>query len=78
MTYSIRSERDRMASLNAHERRITALEGRVTEVERCHGDSIYEMKRSLRKHDLRWIRMFEHFNIQDVTEEDVDDVLDKE
>lgn len=67
-----------MPSLQNHERRITTLETRVDEVERSHGDSIYELKRMLRKHDLRWIQLFAHFSIQDVPDEAVDESLDEE
>jgi len=40
--------------------------------------SIYDMKRMITKHDLRWGQIVQHFNIQDVAEHEVDEALDGE
>ena len=64
----------RMTTLKDHERRINSVE----ETQAHHSESIYELKRQLTRHDLRWVRLFEHFNIQDVSEQEVDEVLDGE
>jgi hypothetical protein len=71
----------RMSMLKDHDRRITELEGcfgDVKEVLASHGESIYDMKRKITRADLRWRRLFERFNLEDITEEEVDEVLDAE
>jgi hypothetical protein len=67
-----------MASLQTLELRIAALEARLAEVEGGYGDAIYKTHRRLMKHELRWVKLFEHFNIRDVSEDDVDEALDQE
>ncbi len=64
----------RMTTLKNHERRITSLEETVT----AHRESLYDIKRTLKRHDLRWEKLFDHFNIEDVVEEQVDEALDAE
>ena len=65
----------RMTTLKDHERRITTLEGRVGEIEACHGDTMYKMHRRLAKLELV---LFRHFKIPDVSEEEIDELLDQE
>ncbi|HEV2778088.1 MAG TPA: hypothetical protein VGX25_01680 [Actinophytocola sp.] len=70
-----------MTTLKTLDRRITSLEGdvkEIKEVQASHSESIYKMHRRLTKHDLRWTKLFEHFNIEDVTDAEVDEVLDAE
>lgn len=61
-----------MASLQTLERRIAALEARLAEVEGGYGDPIYKTHRRLMKHELRWVKLFDHFNISDVADEALD------
>ena len=71
----------RMTTLKDHDRRINSLEDCVRETKEIlahHGESIYELKRKITKHDLRWVKLFEHFDIQDVSEQEVDEILDGE
>lgn len=67
-----------MASPAAHERRITALEGRVTEVETNHGDSIYRLRRDTIANRLGMEAVLDHLKLPRVTEDRIDDVLDQE
>lgn len=65
-----------MASLQAIGLHVRALEARVTEVETCHEESIYNLERKITKADLRWVKLMEHFGLADVTDDKVDEVLD--
>lgn len=71
----------RMTTLKDHERRITALEDIARDVKdilTAHGKTFYELKRFKTKTDLRFDKLFKHFNIEDISEEQVDEVLDAE
>lgn len=68
----------RMTALNDHERRITALEGRSQEVENTYGETLYKVHRRLAKLELRWAMLFQRYKIRDVSDEEVDEVLDAE
>jgi hypothetical protein len=35
-----------------------------------------DLERQLIKADLRWVKLFEHIGVPDVTEDEVDEVLD--
>lgn len=71
----------RMTTLKTLETRMTTLEGRVKEVrevQTSHSESLYELKRFRIKTDLQMNKLFKHFNIEDVSEEQVEEVLDVE
>jgi hypothetical protein len=67
-----------MASLQTLERRILALEARLAEVEGGYGDTLYKLHRHSVKTDLRLARVLDHFKIDDVSDEDVDNTLDQD
>ena len=67
-----------MASLQTLERRILALEARVADVEGGYGDTLYKLRRASVKAELRTARVLERLEIQDVSDEEVDDALDAE
>jgi uncharacterized coiled-coil protein SlyX len=67
-----------MASLQTLERRIQALEARLADVEGGFGETIYRLRRSTVRTDLRLTRVMDHLGIEDVSEEDVDAELDRE
>ncbi|HEU5469991.1 MAG TPA: hypothetical protein VFV67_05010 [Actinophytocola sp.] len=67
-----------MTSLESHERRITRLENRLTEVEVCHDESIYQLRRARVQNDIRWRKLLDHMHIADATDEEVDVALDAE
>jgi hypothetical protein len=67
-----------MAPQQHLEHRVAAVETRLTEVEGGYGEVMYTMHRRLMKHELRWVRMFEHFGIQDVSDDAVEEALDQE
>jgi hypothetical protein len=62
----------------SQEDRMTALEGRVGEIETNHGKTLYDLKRYMVRNDLRWAIIVANLNVKDVTEKDVDEVLDAE
>lgn len=66
-----------MASLQTLERRILALEARLAEVEGGYGETLYQLHRHSVKTDLRLGKLFNHFDLADVTEEEIDEVLDE-
>ena len=66
-----------MMTLKDHERRITALEVWLAEVEGSHGETLYDLQRARVKNDLRWSRMFAHLKITEVTDHDIDEALDQ-
>lgn len=66
-----------MRSRNCEDR-ITAVEGRVGEIETNHGKTLYELKRFKVLTGLQMNKMMKHFEITLVTEEEVDEVLDAE
>jgi len=65
-----------MASLQALERRILALEARLADVEGGYGDTLYKLHRASVKADLRTARILERLEIEDVSDEDIDNALD--
>jgi hypothetical protein len=54
-----------------------ALEARLAEVEGGYGDTLYGLQRASVKADLRMAKVLDHLNINDVSDEDVDDALDE-
>lgn len=67
-----------MASLHTLERRIAALEARLTDVEGGYGETIYKLHRSAMRNDLRMARVLDHLKIADVTDAMIDRALDDE
>ncbi len=67
-----------MASLQTLERRILALEARLADVEGGYGDTLYKLHRASVKAGLRTARILEHFDIEDVSDEGIDNALDEE
>jgi hypothetical protein len=67
-----------VASIQTLERRILALEARLADLEGGHGKTLYQLPRASVKNYLRWGRMLEHLKIDDVSEDDVDAVLDEQ
>lgn len=65
-----------MASLQTLERRIAALEARLADVEGGYGDTLYKLHRASVKADFRTARILERLEIEDVSDDDVDQVLD--
>lgn len=67
-----------MASIQTLERRIAALEARLADIEGGYGDTLYRLHRASIKSDLRLGKILDHLHIDDVTEDDVDNVLEQE
>lgn len=67
-----------MPSIQTLERRIAALEARLADIESGYGDTLYRLRRTSIKSDLRLAKILDHLHIDDVTEDDVDNVLDQE
>ncbi len=67
-----------MASLQTLERRILALEARLADVEGGYGDTHYKLHRASVKADLRTAKILERFDIEDVSDEEIDNALDEE
>jgi hypothetical protein len=67
-----------MASLQTLERRILALEARLAEVEGGYGNTLYQLHRASVKTDLRLAKLLGHLNVPDVSDEEIDAVLDDE
>jgi len=67
-----------MASLQTLERRILALEARLADVEGGYGDTLYKLHRASVRNDLRLAKVLGHLGIADVTDDDVDAVLDED
>lgn len=67
-----------MTALQALERRVTAMETRVTEIESSYGGSLYELRRDsvATRIDLRTI--LAHMGLPAATADDVDEVLNAE
>jgi hypothetical protein len=66
-----------MASRHALELRVTSLEARVSDLE-VHEDTLYKLHRAITRADLRWVKVMERMALTDVTEAEVDEVLDEE
>lgn len=67
-----------MASIHTLERRIAALEARLADIEGGYGDTLYQLRRASIKSELRLGKVLEHLHIDDVTDDDVDNVLEDE
>jgi hypothetical protein len=67
-----------MASLQTLERRIVALEARLAEIEGGYGESIYKMRRTIVKADLRMARVLDRLEIEDVSDDNIDAAMDDE
>ncbi|HET9143051.1 hypothetical protein [Actinophytocola sp.] len=67
-----------MTSLESHERRITKLEGRVTEVETHYGESIYNLRREHMETRLGVREILDRLGLPRITQEQVDEALDEE
>jgi uncharacterized coiled-coil protein SlyX len=66
-----------MATMQTLERRIQALEARLADVDGGFGETIYRLRRSTVRTDLRLTRVMDHLGIEDVSEEGVDAELDR-
>ncbi len=67
-----------MASLQTLERRILTLEARLADVEGGCGDTLYKLHRASVKADLRTAKIPPRLDIEDVSDEEIDNVLDEE
>jgi hypothetical protein len=67
-----------MASLQTLERRILALEARLADVEGGYGDTLYKLHRASVKADLRTAKILQSLDIEDVSDEEIDNALDDE
>jgi hypothetical protein len=67
-----------MASLQTLERRIVAFEARLAEVEGGYGDTLYKLRRASVRAELRMARMLDHLEVEDVSEDDVENAMDEE
>lgn len=52
--------------------------GAAADVEGGYGDTLYKLHRASVKTDLRTAKLLQHFEIEDVSDEEVDTVLDEE
>lgn len=60
------------------ERRVSALEARVADIENSYGETLYELRRHSVKTDLRLAKLLAHFDVSDVGENEVDAELDQQ
>jgi len=67
-----------MASLQTLERRTAALEARLADVEGGYGATLYKLHRASVKADLRTARILKRLEIEDVSDEEIDQALDKQ
>lgn len=67
-----------MASLQTLERRILALEARLAEVEGGYGNTLYELHRASVRNDLRMGKLLARLEVEDVSDDEVDAVLEEE
>lgn len=67
-----------MASLQTLERRIIALEARMTEVEGGYGNTLYKLHHASTKSDLRIAKILNRLEIEDVSEEGIERALAQE
>ncbi|MBV9315775.1 MAG: hypothetical protein JO100_19045 [Pseudonocardia sp.] len=58
--------------------RLDALEHRVRDMEGSYGETLYRLRRESIRNDLRTARIMAHLGVGDVTEADIDAVLDAE
>lgn len=54
------------------------MEARLADVEGGYGDTLYKLHRGSVKAELRTAKILERLEIQDVTDEEIDAVLDAE
>ena len=52
-------------------------QSRLADVEGGYGDSLYRLHRASVKADLRMAKVLDHLNINDVSDEGVDNALDE-
>jgi len=67
-----------VASIHTLEQRIRTLEARLAEIEGGYGDTLYRLHRASVKADLRMGRLMDHLRVADVSDDEVDAVLDQE
>lgn len=67
-----------MASLQTLESRILALEARLADVEGGYGDTLNKLHRASIKADLRTAKILRWFDIEYVSDEQIDAALDEE
>jgi len=67
-----------VASLTTLGRRIAALEGRLADVEGGYGDTLYCLHRASVPNDLRMTKLLDHLDVSDVTDDQIDAVLDED
>jgi hypothetical protein len=67
-----------MASLHTLERRVLALEARLADVEGGYGQTLYKLHRASIRAELRTARILERLDIEDVSEQQIDDAMDTE
>ena len=67
-----------MASLTTLGRRIAALEARLADVEGGYGDTLYCLHRASVPNDLRMTKLLDHLDVSDVTDDQIDAVLDED
>jgi hypothetical protein len=67
-----------MASLQTLERRISALEARLADVEGGYGDSIYRLHRNSVEVKLNMSRIMGHLGVAVATADEVEAALDQE
>jgi hypothetical protein len=66
------------SSLRSLEQRVRALEARIAEVEGGYGDTLYQLHRGSVGNHLGISRILQHLGLPDVTENEIDSVLDAE
>lgn len=66
-----------MTTLQTPERRVQALETRVTDIENGFGESMYKLHRAMVKVDLRTMRILAHLGVRDVSDSEVDAAMDE-
>lgn len=66
-----------MASMQTLERRILALEARLADIEGGYGETLYKLHRASIKTELRMTKMLERLEIEDVSDEEVESILDE-
>jgi hypothetical protein len=67
-----------VASIQTLERRIAALEARLSDIEGGYGDTLYRLHRASVKSDLRMGKILDHLKITDVSDDEVDAAIDQE
>lgn len=60
------------------ERRVSALEARVADIENSYGETLYELQRRTIRTDLNIQKILAHLAVSPATEADVDAELDQQ